>query len=69
MNDCADCEYMKRDKEHRMRCYSPQLVKFGFPGILVNFECDVVIEGCRSHEAGTGKCGPQRINYIKREGV
>lgn len=66
---CRDCEWMQLDKELRPRCYSPQLRKMGLPGILINFERDDTAEEGRSHEAGNGKCGPQRLNFKKRTGV
>jgi hypothetical protein len=66
---CADCEHMKRDNDMRARCYSPQLVKLGVAGILTVFERDEYPEPDRTHQAGTGKCGPQHLNHRKREAV
>lgn len=66
---CLDCEWMQRDSEMRRRCYSPQLRKLGVAGILINFERDDAPEEGRSHEDGTGKCGPNKLNFRKRVGV
>ena len=63
---CKDCEYMQTDIEMRRRCYSPQLRKLGVAGILINFERDDAPEDGRSHEDGTGKCGPNALNKKKR---
>ena len=66
---CADCTYMRKDAELRARCYSPQLVKLRLGGILVNFERDATPEPDRSRDDGTGKCGPLRFNFKKKDGV
>lgn len=68
-NRCTDCEWMRRDAEMRRRCYSPQLRKLGVAGILINFERSDEVEEGRSHDAGTGKCGPMKINFRKKVGV
>lgn len=68
MNEmCTDCAHMKRDKELRHRCYSPQLVAMKTPGIIIHFERDEHPEPDRSHSNGTGKCGRFAINFVKRE--
>lgn len=67
-NRCADCEWMQIDNQMRRRCYSPQLRRMGTPGIPINFERSDEVEEGRSHDAGTGKCGPMKINYRRREG-
>ena len=66
---CNDCEWMRLDNQMRRRCHSPPLQKLRVPGMMVNFELDDLPEPDRSHESGTGKCGPTRINYKKREAV
>lgn len=66
---CRDCEWMQTDNEMRRRCYSPQLRRLGVAGILINFERDDTPEPERSHEAGTGKCGPAKLNWRRKEGV
>jgi hypothetical protein len=66
---CHDCEWMQRDNDMRARCYSPQLRKLGTPGIIVQFERDSAPEPERSHDTGTGKCGPSAINKQRRIGV
>lgn len=66
---CKDCEWMHLDNEMRRRCYSPQVRAARIAGILINFERDDAPEPDRSHQAGTGKCGPAAINKRKREGV
>lgn len=65
---CTDCEWMQTDNQMRRRCYSPQLRRLGTTGIPINFERSDEIEDGRSHYAGTGKCGPSRLNWRKREG-
>lgn len=64
---CRDCIHMQQDEKHRFRCYSPQLIKMDLAGILCVFERDSHAETDRSHKMGTGKCGPSRLNYRKRE--
>ncbi len=60
---CLACEHSKRDNSTwHLRCYSPQVIKAGLSGILVNFERDGVPEEGRSHDAGTGKCGAMALN-------
>lgn len=66
---CRDCEWMKRDEAFRMRCHSPQLVKLGYAGMIVNFERADDPDAGRSHEQGTGACGPQALNFKRREAV
>ena len=66
---CKDCDWMQTDNEMRRRCYSPQLRRFGYPGILINFERSDEIEEERKHDAGTGKCGPQALNFKRRTSV
>jgi hypothetical protein len=66
---CTDCEWGQRDNQMRMRCYSPQLRRLGTPGIIVQFERDDAVEEDRSHDKGTGKCGPTGLNKKKRIGV
>lgn len=66
---CRDCLYMRRDLEFRERCYSPQLYAMSTPGIPCTFERDDAIEEGRSHDDGTGKCGPQGLNRRVSEGV
>ena len=66
---CQSCEYLKIDDRMNRRCYSPQLHKLRLAGINVVFERDNTIEDGRSHEAGTGKCGPMKINFRKKVGV
>ena len=66
---CRDCEWMQTDNQMRRRCYSPQLRRLGVAGILVNFERDDVAEPERSHAAGTGKCGPAKLNWRRREAL
>jgi len=66
---CADCKWMQRDNQMRSRCYSPQLTKMRTAGIIVNFKRDATPEPDRSHELGTGKCGPNALNFIRREGL
>lgn len=63
---CKDCEYMQVDGDMRRRCYSPQLRRLGVAGILINFERSDEVEEGRSHEEGTGKCGPLGLNKKKR---
>lgn len=60
---CLSCEYHKRGvNSWHIRCYSPQVIKAGLAGILVNFERDDFPEEGRSHQDGTGKCGPNLLN-------
>lgn len=60
---CLSCEHHQRDvKTWHIRCYSPQVIKAGLAGILVNFERDDVPEEGRSHQDGTGKCGEMALN-------
>jgi len=65
---CRSCAHMRQDeKTLHLRCYSPQLVKLRLGGILCNFERSSEPEPDRSHDLGTGKCGPNLLNYKKRE--
>lgn len=66
---CADCKWMQRDNQMRSRCYSPQLTRLRLAGIIVNFERSDEPEPDRSHDLGTGKCGPNALNFISREGL
>lgn len=67
---CLTCQHSKRDNSTwHLRCHSPQLVKAGMAGLLVNFERDDYAEECRSHQDGTGKCGPQALNRQAMEDV
>lgn len=66
---CRDCAHMRRDAEMRARCYSPQLQKLKYAGMIVNFERDGEVEPDRSHADGTGKCGTQGLNFKRRETV
>lgn len=65
---CIDCEWMQVDNAMRRRCYSPQLRRLGVAGIMINFERSDEAEEGRSHETGTGKCGPQGLNHRRRAG-
>lgn len=66
---CLDCEWMQVDNRMNRRCYSPQLRKLGVPGIIIVFERDDAPEDGRSHEAGTGKCGPLKLNFKRKIGL
>lgn len=63
---CQSCEYLKIDARMNRRCYSPQLQKMRLAGIITVFERDDATEDGRSHEEGTGKCGPNALNMKKR---
>lgn len=63
---CQGCEYLKIDARMNRRCYSPQLQKLRLAGINTVFERDSTVEEGRSHEEGTGKCGPLGLNKKKR---
>lgn len=67
MTECVSCAHLRRDKEWRPRCHSPQLHAMGFPGILINFERDATPELGR--EGKTMKCGPEGRNFIAGDGV
>ena len=67
---CRSCAYMREDeKTLHLRCYSPQLIKIRLGGILVNFERSSEPEPDRSHDLGTGKCGPTAINRKAKEAI
>lgn len=67
---CLSCVHMRRDAvTYHMRCYSPQLLKLRLGGILCNFERSTEPEPDRSHDLGTGKCGPDAVNREARRGV
>ena len=66
---CHDCEYLKIDARMNRRCYSPQLQKLRLSGINAVFERDNTVEEGRSHDAGTGKCGPTALNKKPKVGV
>jgi hypothetical protein len=67
---CRTCAHVRQDKHTlHLRCHSPQLKKLRLPGILVNFERSEEPEPDRSHELGTGKCGPTAINRRPVEGA
>lgn len=66
---CRECEWMQTDNQMRRRCYSPQLRRLRLGGILINFERDDTTEEGRIDEDGTGKCGPQKLNFKRRIGV
>ncbi len=59
---CDTCQHMRKDSDFRKRCYSPQLVAMKTPGIICVFERDEHPEPDRSHQDGTGKCGPNAMN-------
>lgn len=66
-NMCRDCEFMHPDREGGRWCSSPQILAFQGHSIRCVWERDNAPEPERSHANGTGKCGPQHLNFKRRE--
>jgi hypothetical protein len=64
---CRDCAHMQADADGNRFCFSPQIMKANGRGIRCVFERDAFVETDRSHPDGTGKCGPQHLNFKRRE--
>lgn len=63
---CSECAHMKRDpKTQHMRCHSPQIAAARRLGVITVFERDSFVE--HRHDDATRKCGPQALNFVKRE--
>lgn len=68
-SQCRDCAHMHPDRDGGRWCSSPQILKHLGHSIRCVWERDNTVEKGRSHEAGTGKCGPQAANFTLREFV
>lgn len=66
---CRDCEHMRPDEEGGRWCWSPQLLALQGRGTRCVFERDNYPEPERSHVNGTRKCGPQSLNFKRREAL
>jgi hypothetical protein len=64
---CRDCAHMRPDEDGGRWCYSPQILKAQGRGTRCIFERDNFSEPERSHDNGTGKCGPQHLNFKRKE--
>jgi len=65
---CRDCAHMRTYDDGSRWCHSPQIHKAqNGRGTRCVFEVDHYPETGRSHEAGTGKCGPTKRNFKRRE--
>lgn len=62
---CRDCKHMRHDEDGGRWCYSPQIIKLQGRGTRCIFERDGFPEPERSHQNGTGKCGPSHLNFAK----
>ena len=66
---CRDCAHMRLADDGGRWCWAPQLVKLQGRGTRCVFERDTYPEPHRSHDNGTGKCGPGFMNFKRREAV
>lgn len=66
---CRDCAHMRPDDDGGRWCYSPQIIKLQARPTRCIFERDNFVESERSHDKGTGKCGPAHLNWKRREAV
>lgn len=64
---CRDCAHMRTQEDGGRWCHAPQLLKAQGRGSRCIFERDGYPEPDRSHDKGTGKCGPFHINFQRRE--
>jgi hypothetical protein len=64
---CRDCAHMVPDADGNRFCFSPQIMKAYRVGSRCVFERDDYPEPVRSHLDGTGKCGPQHLNFERRK--
>jgi hypothetical protein len=60
---------MQADADGNRFCFSPQIMKAQGRGTRCIFERDSFPEPDRSHPEGTGKCGPQHLNFKRKEAV
>ena len=66
---CRDCAHMRPDGDGGRWCYSPQIIKAQGRGTRCIFERDGFPETERSHDTGTGKCGPRHLNFQRKGAV
>ncbi len=66
---CRDCAYLDRRTDERWRCRSPQLLSMRLAGILCAFERDPTFEEDRGCISPGRKCGPEGLNYKRKEAV
>lgn len=64
---CRDCQHMHTSEDGGRWCHSPQILKHQGRGTRCIFERDGYPEPERNTAKCTGKCGPQHLNFKRRE--
>lgn len=63
---CRDCAHMRLSDDGGRWCWSPEIIAWQGRGSRCVFEVDTFVDRDRSAEKGTGKCGRDFSNFVRR---